>query len=197
MSELDQSSLVKHHLLVACRVDQFAEDSLSSDDPPQQHRRRILKWPLLKTDNAELPRRWNITFDRQVLLLRLGILEAHLELDVVKEVQELEVASIVLNHVSSCCSVQCEVALLNFGSGHDGTSERLQTPASELNTYIQVLGRLVHWAGIYVLSLLFHGRHLLEHLQYTMPRRIGRTDSTLCLMHLVGHQLVRQDEQSA
>ena len=197
MSKVDQSSLVKHHLLITCRVDQFTEYSLSSDDPPHQHRRRVLNRPLLKTENAELPRRWNITFNRQVLLLRLGILEAHLELDVVKEVQELEVASIVLDHVSSCCSVQCELALLNFGGGHDGTSERIQTPASELNTYIQVLGRLVHWAGIYVLSLLLHRRHLLEHLQYTMPRRIGRADSTLCLMHLVGHQLVRQDEQSA
>ena len=188
MSKVDQSSLVKHHLLIACRVDQFGEDSLSSDDPPQQHRRRVLNRPLLKADNAELPSRWNITFNRQVFLLRLRIPDAHLELDVVKEVQVLEVASIVLDHVSSCCSVQYEVALLNFGGGHDGTSERIQTPASELNTYFQVLGRLVHWAGIYVLSLLFHGRHLLEHLQYTMPRRIGRTDSKLCLLHLVGHQ---------
>ena len=147
MSKLDQSSLVKHHLLIACRVDQFAEDSLSSDDPPHQHRRRVLNRPLLKTENAELPRRWNITFDRQVLLLRLGIPEAHLELDVVKEVQVLEVASIVLDHVSSCCSVQCEVALLNFGGGHDGTSERLQTPASEHRTFFQVVSRPEHWTG--------------------------------------------------
>ena len=86
MSKVDQSCLVKHPLLIACHVDQFTEDSLSSDDPPQQHRRRVLNRPLLNTDNAELPRRWNITFDRQVVLFRLGILEGHLELDVVKEV---------------------------------------------------------------------------------------------------------------
>ena len=91
--------------------------------------------PFLTADDAELLRRRNIAFDRQSLLFRVWILEAHFKLDVVQVVQILEVASLVLVEISPCSVVHSEVALLNLCSGHDEAFERLKPPVSEDNSY--------------------------------------------------------------
>ena len=91
--------------------------------------------PFLTADDAELLRRRNIAFDRQSLLFRVWILEAHFKLDVIQVVQILEVASLVLVEISPCSVVHSEVAILNLCSGHDEAFERLKPPVSEDNSY--------------------------------------------------------------